>query len=213
MVVVTPAPAARIAHPRWGSGRTWLGLGLVVAALVGVIGVVASADDRTGVWAIRGDLAAGSQLSADDLVVAAVRLPDASAYVTADRSPVGSVLTRDLTAGELVPAAALTDPAGQPQRLVTVPVERYHLPADLSRGERVDIYLVVRGATGQPVGDPVPVLRAATVAAVEDDGSRFGGSSLETGVALSVRPEQVSTLVGAAARGSLTLVRVPAAAP
>ncbi|MFZ0324879.1 MAG: hypothetical protein WAN48_12220, partial [Actinomycetes bacterium] len=59
-----------------------------------------------------------------------------------------------------------------------------------------------------PVGGPRLVLSAVTVDSVDDDGSRFGGSSLETGVVVAVAPDDVAALVGASSRGSLTLVRV-----
>jgi hypothetical protein len=212
MASVLSPEAARAAVPHWGHGRLWTGMVLVVVSVVGVVLVLGAADGRSRVWALRTDLAAGSTLSADDLAVVAVRLPDAATYVPEQRDVVGSVLTRDVSAGELVPSGAVAGASAVPRRLVTVPVDRYHLPADLTRGERVDVYLVSRGPTGEPAGEPVLVLEAASVAGVEDDGARFGGSSLETGVVLTVDPQQVPALVSAAARGSLTLVRLPGGA-
>ena len=206
MSIATPE-AARLPVTRWGGGRTWLGIALVVLSVLGVVALVAATDERTTVWALRHDLAAGSVLEADDVGPVEVRVPDVSTYVLQGDDVVGRVLQRDVTAGELLPSSALAADASQ-QRLVTVPVERYHLPSDLQRGEQVDVYLVVHGVTGQPVGEPVLVMRDVTVADVDDDGSRFGGSSLETGVVLSVAPPQAAALVGAASRGQLTLVRV-----
>jgi len=200
-------PAVRIAAPRWGRARLWVGLALVLAAVVGVGLVVRSADHRIQVWTVRYDLARGTTLTSDDVAVAAVHVPSLDNYVLAGTSVVGRVLTRDVGAGDLLAAAALSTTAST--RLVTVPVEQYHLPADLRRGERVDVYLVVRGPTGQPDGDPVVVMESATVAQVDDGGSSFGGTSATTGVVLSVPEARVATLVGAAARGSLTLVRDP----
>jgi hypothetical protein len=211
MVSFATSEATRLPVARWGGTRMWLGIGLVLLSVLGVVALVSTTDRRSTVWALRHDLAAGSVLQAEDLDAVAVRVPDLGTYVSAGRLVAGEVLARDVTTGELLPAAALVPAGAAEHRLVTVPVERYHLPADLERGQRVDVYLVVRGATDQPVGDPVLVLRDVTVAAVDDDAGGFGGSSLETGVVLTVAPQQVDGLVGAASRGSLTLVRVPGA--
>ena len=190
--------------------RTIVGLLLVVGSVLGVGWLVAGADDTVGVWAVRGDLAAGSTVGADDVEIARVQLGEADRrYLSDDVDPVGQVMVRDVASGELLPTSALLAADAVERRLVTVPVERYHVAADLRRGERVDVYVVERSATGQPVGDPRLVLSSVTVEAVDDGGSRFGGSSLETGIVLAVAPDDVTALVGASASGALTLVRVP----
>ena len=190
--------------------RTIVGLLMVVGSVLGVGWLVAGADDTVGVWAVRGDLAAGSTVGADDVEIARVQLGEADRrYLSDDVDPVGQVMVRDVASGELLPTSALLAADAVERRLVTVPVERYHVAADLRRGERVDVYVVERSATGQPVGDPRLVLSSVTVEAVDDGGSRFGGSSLETGIVLAVAPDDVTALVGASASGALTLVRVP----
>lgn len=209
---VAPAspPARRFRPASWTDRRLVVGILLVVGSLVGVVAVVATADDSVAVWGVRADLAPGMTVTADDVGLEQVRLPSTSAYLGDDANPVGSVVVRAVSAGELLPAVAVVAADVAPdRRLVTVPVERHHLPQDLARGERVDVYLVERDAIGGAVGDPRLVLAAATVDAVEDQGSRFSGSSLETGVVLAVGADEVTDLVGATARGSVVLVRVP----
>lgn len=200
----------RVRAPSVVDARTIVGLLLVVGSVLGVGWLVAGADDTVGVWAVRGDLAAGSTVGADDVEIARVQLGDAGRrYLSDDVDPVGQVMVRDVASGELLPTSALLAADAVERRLVTVPVERYHVAADLRRGERVDVYVVERSATGQPVGDPLLVLTSVTVEAVDDGGSRFGGSSLETGIVLAVAPDDVTALVGASTSGALTLVRVP----
>lgn len=205
------SPAARRHRPAsWTDRRLLLGALLVVGSLVGVVAVVAASDDSVGVWAVRVGLAPGMTVDASDVELQQVRLPATDAYLTEGQSPVGSVVVRQVSAGELLPAGAVVAADAAPdRRLVTVPVERHHLPADLARGEQVDVYLVTRDATGGAVGDPVLVLASATVDDVEGEGSRFSGSSLETGVVLAVDADQVADVVAASARGSVVLVRVP----
>lgn len=206
-----PSPPARqLAPPRWTDRRLLVGVALVLLSVVGVVRVVAAADQTVEVWSVTEDLAAGVTLTASDVELTAVTVVSAQPYFAAGSTPVGGVVTKSVVAGELLPRSAVaTSESESDLRWVTVPVERHHLPADLRRGEQVDVYLVERTGSGEPVGDPQVVLTAATVAEVDDGDSRFGGSSLELGISLLVPGDDVATLVAAEARGALTLVRVP----
>lgn len=203
-------PARRLRPAPWTDRRLLLGVLLVVGSVVGVVWVVAASDDTVGVWAATGTLAPGMTVTADDVAVVRAQLSSTDPYLLAHADPVGDVVVRLVQPGELLPGTAVVGSDAAPQqRLVTVAVERHRLPDDLARGDRVDVYLVERDATGGAVGDPVLVLAEVTVDAVDGEGSRFGGSNLESGVALTVAPEDVADLVGAASRGSVVLVRVP----
>lgn len=205
-----PRPARRSTAPRWNDRRVIVGALLVVCSVAGVVTVVNGAKDTVDLWAYRADLAPGNQVAAGDVTQVAVRVPDPEVYLGSSQSPVGGTTVRSVSAGELVSANSLAaDDEASTLRLVTLPVERYHLPVDLQRGERVDVYVVERGASGEPAGSPRLVLPGATVADVDDGDARFGGGSLELGVALSVDVAQVAKVVAAASEGTITLVRVP----
>ncbi len=204
--------ARRLAQARWSDPRMLFGVVLVVGSLVGVSWVVAAADNTVEVWAVRTNIAQGTTVTADDVKLVNVRLTSLAPYLRRDESPVGAVVMRGFTSGELVTAAGVARPGDAPeQRLITLPVERHHMPIDLQRGEQVDVYLVERALSGEPEGEPRLVLEAATVADVDDGDARFGGTSLELGIALAVLPADVESLVAAEARGTITLVRVPVA--
>jgi len=207
----SPTPAARRLRPaRWTEPRLLVGLALVVCSVVGVAALVAAVDHTVPVWVARSPLGPGMSVAASDVELQSVALPSSDRYLTAAASPVGSVVLRPVGAGELLPAASVAGSSEAPaRRLVTVPVERHHQPSDLGRGERVDVYLVERDATGTAVGQPSLVLADVTVDGVDDGSSRFAGSSLETGVVLCVEPGDVASLLGAGSRGTLVLVRVP----
>ena len=207
-------PATRLAPPRWRDTRLLLGLLLVaVAVVLGARGVAAS-DSTELVWAVTRDLAAGSTIGAGDVERRAVRL-DATAghYLAASSTPTGYVLTRPVGAGELLPAAAVVpSSAAGDVRLVTVPVQRFHFPADLAKGARVDVYATPKAATGSAGASAPPserVLANALVAGVERDAGRLAASASGTGVVLAVAPSDVATLVAALQRGAIDLVRVP----
>lgn len=209
---VPDSPAgARLPRRSWRDPRLVLGVALVVVSIVAVVVTVRLSDDRVWVWAAHDDLMAGTTLDADDLVAVPVQVADLDPYLTAS-APVtpGAVVVRDVGAGELLTDVALREP-GEPGdvRVVTLPVLRNQMPADLTAGDRVDVYLVERDGAGEPAGAPQEVLAAVSVASVDDDSGAFGGTSLEVGVALAVPDGDVAGLVAAQARGTLTLVDVP----
>ena len=207
-------PARRVSAARWTDRRVLVGAFLVLCSVAGVLAVVSASNHTDRLWVYQSDLAPGSQVTADDVELAAVKVPNPETYLASSRSPVGLVTTGAVQAGELVTVGSVIGEAGAPAtRLVTLPVERHHLPLDLVRGEVVDVYEVARGASGEPVGSPRLVLPEVTVADVDDADSRFGGSSLELGVALSVQANDVAKLVAAEADGTITLVRVPSENP
>lgn len=203
-------PARRLRRARWNDRRVLVGVALAGVSVFGVAQVVSAADQTSGVWTMTHDLGPGVSITAGDVSVSAVHLDTDAPYFGEASSPVGSVTTRGFAAGELVARAGVAaEGSAAETRFLTLPIERHHLPGDLARGEQVDVYLVERTVSGEPTGQPSLVLAAATVAEVEDGDSRFGGSGLELGVALSVPLADVAELVAAEARGTLTLVRVP----
>lgn len=214
MVDITSPPASRLRQPRWLDARLLVGVGLVLLSVLLGTWVVAGATQGHQVWQVGTDLAAGTRLTEDDLSAVDVRLPGSAAkYVDATGAkPVGWVLSRDVGAGELLPRSALVAPdaAAERWRVVTVPVQRFHYPGDLAKGERVDVYVTVEPAPGAPKAAPELVLRAVTVARVDSPGSGLGAAGLaQVGVELAVPVQDAAELVRAAQVGALDLVRVP----
>jgi hypothetical protein len=201
----------RAARRRWRDPRLVVGALLVGASVVGMSWVISASDDTVAVWSVADDIPQGSPVGEDSLTEVRVRLADTDPYLlTSSAVPDGAVAARDFAAGELLTSLGL-ESADDPEviRVVTLPVLRHQMPADLTTGDRVDVYVVERGSGGEPEGAPRLVLSSAIVADVGDDGGSFGGTSLETGVALSVPRDDVATVVEAQARGTITLVDVP----
>lgn len=223
--------ASRLATPGWLDGRLVLGVLLVLVSVVVGARVLSSADRSTLVYALREDMAAGSEVGADDVVPVRVRLFDsADDYLSADQAiPGGYVLRRQVGAGELLPRKALS-PVGEEvdYRVVTVAVEGGHLPSTLTAQQQVDVWVTpdldgraddapadaeddeqAAPATGEQLelrGAQL-VLQGVTVFAVTRDGG-FGGS-VAVPVELQVAPQDVAKLVSAMALGTIDLVRVP----
>jgi len=177
-VPVDPAEPAgpvprRVRPPRWLDLRLVLGVLLVLGSVLLGARVVSGADRTVPVWTAAGDLAAGTVLTADDLVPVDVRLDDAAgAYLSTTTQPQGRTLSRAVRKGELLPRSALDAASEQVQ--LALPVQAGYVPPGLGRGARVDLYALPATAAGQAAsaaGSPtapavVAVVRDATVQAV-----------------------------------------------
>ena len=172
----SPAPR-RLTPPRWLDPRLIGGVVLVlVAVLLGSV-AVSSADHRQSVWSLSRDVAAGTVLTGADLRPVRVQLGAAgSRYLRADVAVAGRTVQRSLHAGELLAVAAVTDP--EPGVTLTIPMRPENAP-QISRGERITLWLSTKTCRGQVLLSGVPVQSAEKVT-----GSAFGST---TGSLLVVR--------------------------
>jgi hypothetical protein len=155
--------------PRWLDLRLVLGVLLVLGSVLLGARVVSGADRTVPVWAAAGDLAAGTVLTADDLVPVDVRLDDAAgAYLSTSTQPQGRTLSRAVRHGELLPRSTLDGAPAQVQ--LALPVQAGYVPPGMGRGSRVDVYSLPAAGTAQAGSTPEPgvvaVVRDATVQAV-----------------------------------------------
>jgi hypothetical protein len=135
--------------------------------------VVSAADATVSVWAVAADLAAGTELAADDLVAVDVRLDDAAgAYLSTSTRPEGRTLARAVRAGELLPRSALEEPDELVQ--LALPVQAGYVPPGLTRGQLVDVYALAdpaAGAVAEADGSVTPVVEEAPVQALSGTSS------------------------------------------
>jgi len=214
MTEAVSSPAARIVVPRWLDARVAVGLLLVLVSVAAGARIVSTAGHLTPVYAAAHDLVPGEQLTSTDLAIVRVRLDGGgSRYLAAgSAAPVGYVLTRVVSAHELLPASALSPSSAlADSRMVTVPVQAGHLPADLGRGDLVDVYVTPKAATGRTVPAPTLVLAKVAVESREGGSRTFGGQSA-LAVVLDVDAADVEAMVHAVESGAIDLVRVPLAA-
>lgn len=223
-----PPPAARLRRPRWCDARLVLGLLLVAASVAAGARLVSAAEQTTSVLAVHRDLAAGTVLTPDLTTTREVRLVGGPmVYLTAPPA-VGAVLTRPLSAGELVPHSAVAEP---PQltddlRHVTLTVPRAALPPGLAAGAVIDVWLPP-GQSAAVADATVPeaelLLAAAAVVSVPDVTGSFGVAADDQPVVVAVpgsgrTGEELQTLIGrlvaasAARRVALSLRPVAASA-
>jgi hypothetical protein len=205
-----PGPAPRrVRPPRWLDLRLVLGVLLVLGSVLLGARVVTAADATVPVWAATGDLAAGTELTAADLVAVDVRLDDtAGAYLSATTRPEGRSLSRAVRAGELVPRSALEEAAELVQ--VALPVQAGYAPPGLARGQVVDVYAVAdpaAGVSGVADGSVTSVVEDATVQAISGRSEGvLATSSTAVQVVVSVPADQAAEVLAAIAGRPLVVV-------
>ncbi len=209
-VLAGPAPR-RVRPPRWLDLRLVLGVLLVLGSVLLGARIVSEADATVPVWAAAGDLASGTELTADDLVAVDVRLDGAAeGYLSTETRPDGRTLSRAVREGELLPRSALEEPARLVQ--LALPVQAGYAPPGLARGQAVDVYAVADpalGAAGPTGGDVELVVGGATVQAVGGRGD--GVLTTSTGtvqVVVAVPADEAAGVLGAiGGRGLVVAVR------
>ena len=217
--------ASRVPRARWRDPRLILGLLLVVASVLAGARLLSTADDYVEVWSASRDLAAGSELHAEDLQVRKVRFAeqaDADRYVAANVAPVGAVLARPLGAGELLPRAALRTAQHKPVAELPLGVAEEGVPSDLANGDVVDVW-VVPDANSLPIrpairrqsrtaasGHAERVLSGVVVLSAGDDAATFGSAGVRTiVVAVGAKDKkQLPSMLPALAAGEVMIVRV-----
>lgn len=204
-------PATRIQRRWWADTRVIIGVLVIVVCTVIGARVLSMGTDQVDVWQVQRDVSAGATLAPEDLVAVGVAPGVAGAYLPAERLP-ADVLSRDLRAGEMVPVGVMRDGGSRDVRWVTLPIEPLHAPADLSPGDRVDVWSTPdlnRAFGSDAVARPTLVLPGALVASIDIDARGFAG---DYGVVVEVDPDLAEPLLRAVRGGLIDLVRVPVGA-
>jgi Flp pilus assembly protein CpaB len=190
-------PAARrIERPRWVNGRVLLGLVLFLAAFGGGQRVLAAADDTVQVWSASGDLASGTQLTAENLVPVDVHLsgPTMSSYVQSTEDLTGATLTRSVIGGELIPSGSLVSAGADPSlRTMTIPVTPEHaVGGDVAPGQKVDV--IATFDSGDVRARSVTLLQGAEVADIVTGGGLTLSEDAVLGITVQVSPKDATRL-------------------
>ena len=184
------------------------GVLLLVASVVIGARVVGSSSHTTAVWTVSANLAAGTVLTASDLAEVDVNLGDTSdRYLAASAVPVGRVLNRPVTAGELLPASALGDVGDG--RVVAISVTPDRIAPGVAHGALVDVYLISGGSTVSGTAATIALVRAGvTVQSVTApaSGGLSGATSNRYQVALLLPAPDADTLVRALPGGEPEIV-------
>jgi hypothetical protein len=212
---MAPVPAAaRAARPGWRDPRLWVGLLIVTVSVLAGARLLASADDTVSVWAVSGDAGPGAELTTDDLVAHRVRFADgadlAGYYTVDDELPADLHLVRGVTAGELLPRAAIGSASDTGDTVeLPIAVEAEQVGRSVQAGSVVNVYLVGSGGHARSL-DTGPVLADATVVDAPSPDSGLGAATGRRQLVLAVPEADVEAYfaaVGSVDNPVLTVVR------
>lgn len=205
-------PATRAGRAGWRDPRLWVGILIVAVSVVAGARLLAAADDTVAVWAVASDAGPGARLTADDLVAHRVRFGDADDlgryFAVDDELPSDLRLVRPVSAGELLPRAALGS-AGAGADTVELPisVDADQVPPSVGSGSVVDVYLLdPRGRRGRP--GTAPALAGATVVDASGSDTTFGGSTGRRQLVLAVPEADAAAFLDTLGRADAPLLTV-----
>jgi hypothetical protein len=197
----------------WFDPRFAIGLALVVLSVVGVVGLVSSADASVDVLAARTTLTPGEHVTAGDLVPTSVRAGGVQKFYLQQKDVPGAgvVVTRAIAAGELVPASAVGSAAGAGLTSVVVTTNG-GLAASVAPGGRVDLWSAAQTAQATSgagsFAAPTVLVSSAIVVRIIDQKNLVttgSGSSVE----LLVPKSSIAGVLDAIANGAaLSIVPV-----
>ena len=203
--------APRVARRRGTlpGGRAVVGGLLVTASAVGLFAAYGASQERPAEHYVvmAEEVPVGHVFGPRDFEVVAIDLPGAQRAVsfTDPDVLVGNIAMARLRQGQLVQSGDVADRASsRGEAQISVPVE----PAHAMNGQRLEGELVDVIVTYTQGGTPVTRTVASGVLVVDVlGGDRDLGSSGQLTVVLSVEPDVLEAIAGAAASGKITLAR------
>jgi hypothetical protein len=147
------------------NSRLAMGLALFIIAISAGSLIAKEANRTVYVWASNGELAPGNTIASTDLKAVSVLLPEsAKNYISANAQLVGAIVMHRIGTGDLIPVNAIsTESQKLAQRAVPLTVEITDLPADLQRGEVIDIY-AIPNSSQKSITEPELITSGITVA-------------------------------------------------
>lgn len=123
-----------------------MGFGLLIISLLAATLIAKEANRTVLVWATKSELAPGALITNDDVMPVSALLPEsAKNYLSASAQIIGGVVLRQISAGDLVPAAAISSSSDSLNaKLIPLTVDLTDMPLGLSRGDVIDIYAIAK---------------------------------------------------------------------
>lgn len=188
--------------------RLAIGVGLVIASVVGVVAVVAASDHSTLVYSAASTLTPGDRVFSKDLDVASVRLGSTHTHYLSqgDIPAEGVVVTRSVAAGELVPTTAVG--AASSIRVASIVVNvGGELSQSIAPGGVVDVWSAAL-TDERKFGPPSVLVGSATVVRVFQSPSIINDNRGSTVELLVPRSKIARVLEALADTDAISLVPV-----
>lgn len=141
MATSIDAVQGRIRRPSWRDPRLLVGLALIALSVAAVVWIIRGADTTKPYVAAGRDLAPGTVLTEDDVIIVNVRV-GSSEYISGSDAVVGSVVDRAVGEGELLPASALVAADSYTSRAIALE-SSMPLARGVGVGSTVDVWVTV----------------------------------------------------------------------
>lgn len=184
--------------------RLWLGIFFLVAS-VGITHILLNRSAaQVSAVVVTHDLAPGSIVNAQDVVLDAVSEANSGHYVSSLDQVIGHVVSQELYAGDVLRQQDVAVSGADSVRNVAVLIRAGHLP-QLTHGSLVDVW-VTPSLEGMSAPGPATL---ALEKVVVDSAPEVVDATVDSAVTLSVNRQQVQQLVQAMRDGLIDLVVVP----
>lgn len=190
--------------------RLLIGLGLVIASVVGVVGVVGALDTRTTVYAAASTLSPGDRIERADLVAREVALDGADGLYVSELPGDGLVVVQPVREGELVPRTAVGEASSVASTALVLELAGAPSSA-VTPGAVVDVWASPADADGRGFGAPIVLVPDAVVVRIVTDDGVLAPSSAGA-VEVLVPRARVARVLQSQAMGDALAV-VPAGLP
>ena len=166
--------------------RFLAGLALIISSIFAALLIRTSAERSTTVWSASQSLAPGAIVRESDIAPIQIRFSRGSSYYLSSKSSIaGSTVVRQILAGELIPASALSTESNQNLRRLALSFPMSSLPYQLRTGQLVDLYLLPSEDPSRPPiakGDATSSLLVASVGieGLESSAREIGGNATIT---------------------------------
>lgn len=206
--------AERLTLRPWTDPRLLIGVLLVLGATLVGARLVAMNDDTVEYWSLSQDVRAGDALTSEHLVPTRVQLDDATAgqylRVEGELPAAMSDLAwdRDMAAGAMIDTTALVLRDRDTVRQLPVTVVEGAAPADLSRGDLVEVWAAPADDAGDEVRPSTRVLGPVRVLRTGADSGSLGGSLARTVLVEVPAATLTGEVVATVGSGRVTIVRM-----
>lgn len=169
-----------------------IGILLIVISIALTSILVAKAKGGATYYELLRNIPAGQKITATDLRQVSARL-ESDAYLPSGKLPEGAIAIRSLTAGELLPKAAISKEKDQKRRQLVVKVSP-QIPSTIQEGSHVELWVVPDQQHQQESTKATVIATDVVVFGIPESDSRLGTERQQT-AEISVPASEVGKIL------------------
>lgn len=171
-------PAERFRRPSWRDPRLAVGIVLVLASVIGVVGLVQANDATSPFLVAKHDIAVGDPVGRKDFDVVDMALGSSQQqYLSADAHwDSHAVATQMISSGQMAPTSSIGHTDQLNRKPVSV-VMKKDLTEGIHSGQSVDLWVAEQQGSGESWADPKKLVTGAEVVRVIHNEDALSASS------------------------------------